>query len=322
MLVQELSEELISKWNQFLHQSNNGTIFHDLEFLAYHSPGKFNTSHLIFRKDNNQICAIMPGALVNENDKLILLSPYGASMGGFVTAQRIHLGECIEIVESLVIHAKEKAATSIVLTPVPTIYHTTPHHQMDFALFTSGFKYIKRLLISALDLRCIQKDPMDMFIGSVRGHIRKAVKSGVTVSESNQYPEFYKILMENKQKHGALPTHTLDELLDIQKRLPSKIRLFMAFLDKIPIAGVLVFICNEKVAYTFYICHLNEYHQYNAVSLILYDIVKKFKELNFSYLDLGPSIYPDMTISWGVLKFKESLNTMGYFRDTWHLDIE
>jgi hypothetical protein len=44
--------------------SNNGTLFHDLDFLGYHM-GKFDTQHLMFRQ-GGRLIAILPAAVVVE----------------------------------------------------------------------------------------------------------------------------------------------------------------------------------------------------------------------------------------------------------------
>jgi hypothetical protein len=60
MEIIEYSEKWKDKWDQFILESNNGTIFHMQKFFDYHSPGKFNFNHLIFI-DKGQITALLPG---------------------------------------------------------------------------------------------------------------------------------------------------------------------------------------------------------------------------------------------------------------------
>lgn len=314
--AERLNEGGYSEWQEFLHASNNGTIFHDLDFLAYHPPDRFDVHHLLFRRRGN-LLALFPAAIVRHESKAVLRSPYGASVGGFVTREGVRLDECLELVDALVEYATGVGVDAVEMTTVPTIYHATPHHHLDFALFTQGFTYVRRLLVSALDLASIVGDPMDAFEGRMRTAIRKALKAGVMVAESDQWRAFYDILLENKAKHGATPTHTLEELLDLKQRLPERVRLYLGYAEGRPVAGVLVFICNRRVATTFYICHLASYQACNPVSLVLHQVVQEYWRQGFRYLDLGPSVAPDMAVQWGVLKFKESLGTRGYFRDTW-----
>src|SRR5262249_41782415 len=70
-------------WRDFLASSSNGTLFHSLDFLAYHSRGRFEVHHLMFERPG-KLLALLPAAIVSEPWGRVLKSPYGASVGGFV----------------------------------------------------------------------------------------------------------------------------------------------------------------------------------------------------------------------------------------------
>jgi hypothetical protein len=36
----------VGAWRAFLHDSNNATLFHDLDFLGYHPPDRYDFRHL------------------------------------------------------------------------------------------------------------------------------------------------------------------------------------------------------------------------------------------------------------------------------------
>jgi hypothetical protein len=80
------------EWNTFVDGSNNGTVFHRLDFLNYHEPGKFNFKNLMFYK-SGELVAVLPAGMVKEAYK----SPMGASFGGFVINKNLPLvdGEAI-----------------------------------------------------------------------------------------------------------------------------------------------------------------------------------------------------------------------------------
>lgn len=50
------------KWDSFVRESNNGTIFHLQKFFEYHPENRFQFNHLIFLKKGN-IVAVLPGTL-------------------------------------------------------------------------------------------------------------------------------------------------------------------------------------------------------------------------------------------------------------------
>ena len=49
-------------WADFLAASDNATLFHDLRFLAYHPPERFETHHLLFRRGPS-VVAVLPAAV-------------------------------------------------------------------------------------------------------------------------------------------------------------------------------------------------------------------------------------------------------------------
>ena len=60
MIVIKKYDELdCSTWDNFIKNSNNGTIFQKRKFLNYHLNRKFNDCSLIFKK-NNKIIALFP----------------------------------------------------------------------------------------------------------------------------------------------------------------------------------------------------------------------------------------------------------------------
>ena len=83
--LKEYKKDYFDKWNKFVENSNNGTIFHRLDFLAYHGDKfKSNENHLIWFK-GDEIIALMPLGIFEENGKRIAKSPYGGSYGGVIT---------------------------------------------------------------------------------------------------------------------------------------------------------------------------------------------------------------------------------------------
>ena len=80
--LERFTPDLFDVWNNFIEKSNNGTIFHKLEFLAYHKNRfKEDEHHLILFKGES-IYAVFPMAVFIKDNKKIAMSPYGASYGG------------------------------------------------------------------------------------------------------------------------------------------------------------------------------------------------------------------------------------------------
>ena len=60
-----------NEWDDFIHSSSNGTIFHMQSFLSYHIDRQFKDHSLIFEK-RGTIIAVFPAAKVTMDKKNIL----------------------------------------------------------------------------------------------------------------------------------------------------------------------------------------------------------------------------------------------------------
>ena len=141
--IQKYSEEARKHWEKFVHESNNGTIFHTRRFLDYHPTDRFKDHSLVFM-EGNKILALFP-AIRKERDGLnTLISHQGASYGGFVYRENLSVRSAFDLIEALDVYAKSTQFDAIDMTLPPVIYHARPSHYLDFALYKFGFNYRKR----------------------------------------------------------------------------------------------------------------------------------------------------------------------------------
>jgi hypothetical protein len=310
--VREYEDADKDDWEDFVKGSNNGTIFHSLKFLSYHPKDKYNEHHLIFEK-KGRIISILPAAIIEKKRLRKLCSPYGASYGSFVVPTSINLKDSISIVKQLLDYCEQLDIESIHLTPPPSIYYKEYNNYLDFALIKNGFRYTKRELTSVIVMN--YGDPINSFNRDAKRSVMKSKNLGISVSATEDYSSFYEILLENKKKFEVLPTHSLEDLLRLKKIIPQNLKLFLAYIEEKPIAGVLIFICNSKTILAFYISQFLEYKKYRANNLLIYEIIKWGIYNNFEYFDLGTSTMI-MEPHWSLIQFKESVNSKGYFRDS------
>ena len=288
---------------------------HDQDFLSYHLEGKFNTHHLLFRNSKNrEIMAVLPGAVENE----VYLSPFGASYGGIVLSSKDKYNrlEVVDgIISSFVDHAQRNNIKKIKFTLPPLIYFKRPHNYIDFVLINNRFQYYRRELTCVLPLKDFS-EPFELFNESARRCTRKVIKSGIVFEESRDFDTFYEILEKNQmEKHGSKPTHTKEELFWLVTNMEKRLKMFMAYKEKIPIAGIMLFLCNDAVALAFYIANLLEYQRLNSLNGLFFETFNWCKRNDYLYLDLGTGTKEE-EVYWGVLNFKESLGARGFYRDT------
>jgi hypothetical protein len=307
-------------WDNFVEESDNGNIFHTRRFLSYHPKDKFIDASVLITK-NNKIVSLFPAVTVNREGKKILSSHSGASYGGYVYKKDLNMQEAFGMVHSLFDFAKELKCDRIQLTPPPIIYQSKYSNYVDFALYKNGFKYLKREISSVVQLDFESDNLEGTFRSEARTALKKAIKSGIEVAECERFEEYYEILKENlKMRHNVNPTHTLDELLKLKKIFPTKIRLWGAFLKDKLIAGVCNFSANSKVVLAFYISHNEEYQEYRAVNLLFYEIMKRYQDEGYKFLDFGIFTVNE-DINWGLARFKENFGARGIFRDTFYKDL-
>ncbi|NIR51838.1 GNAT family N-acetyltransferase [candidate division KSB1 bacterium] len=313
--VLEYEETLNKPWDDFVWGSDNGTLFHTRQFLNYHPSGRFQDASLIITKGESWV-ALLPAVAREREDEKSLISHAGASMGGVVMKSPQSIKDTFRIVDALVGSAQERAFRKIVLTLPPQIYFARPNNYLDFALLGLGFHYLKREVSSMIPLHFAEEDTLLRFNGSSRRAVRKALSLGVSVRESDDFASFYAILESNlKLRHNVQPTHTLEELRILKEIFPDRLKLFAAYNGDEMIAGVVVFVCNERVALAFYISHNEEHQKYRGVNLLFYEVIRWCIRQQLKFLDFGIFTI-NMKPNWGLARFKESFGALGIFRDT------
>ncbi|HZW38018.1 MAG TPA: GNAT family N-acetyltransferase [Ignavibacteriaceae bacterium] len=308
------------EWDRFVDTSDNGTMFHKRLFLSYHPKDRFEDASLLFTK-KGQIFSIFPAVILNRDGIRILSSHGGASYGSFVYNSNLNFREAFDLVESVIDFAKKKDCQRIQLTIPPIIYQSKYSNYIDFALVKNGFQYVKRDVSSVVQLDFDKEDLLNTYRAEARTAVKKSIKEGIEIAECEKFEEYYEILKKNlKMRHGVNPTHTLDELIKLKKMFPSKIRLWGAFLNDKLIAGVCNFSANSKVVLAFYISHDEDYQEYRAVNLLFYEIMKRYKDEGYKFLDFG-IFTVNMDPNWGLGRFKENFGARGIFRDTFYKDL-
>lgn len=307
-------------WETFVSQGNNGTIFHERKFLSYHPPEKFADHSLIFEKKSS-IKAVFPAAEKVLDNQRYLVSHPGSSYGGIVVERDLSFRDSYDYVEGLIRHARSEGFQGIQITLPPAIYQGRVSNYIDFSMIKHGFSYKKRDVSSMLTIESSPEENLKLFRPSHRTAVRKAVKQGVKIQESDDWKAFYQILETNLNiRHNVKPTHTLDELIKLKAIYPERVRLFGAYYDENMVAGVVNFSVNQDVVLAFYISHDEAHQELRAVNLLFYEIIKWCQNESFKYLDFG-IFTVDMEPNFGLGRFKENFGASGVFRDTFNLKL-
>jgi hypothetical protein len=302
-------------WKELLATSNNATLFHDLDFLAYHPPGKYDFRHLVALR-RNRIDAVIPGGLSPDG---VFVSPTGASVGGPAIRNSVHAEACLHLVDALQLYCKSAGWLGIEITLPPSVYNDEPDQIIEFALCVRGFRLIHRSMPLLVPLDHKRDDYCQrLFRRSHRSKVRAGRRKGVVVTEVGieGLEEFVELLAETHARLDALPTHTPDEIDSLFQRLPDRVRIWLAHLGARTIAGVLMFVLNRNICNTFYICDRASHREFHGVTVLLAEAVNVLATRGFRYVDLGPSA-SNAHFNRGVVSFKESLGARAFCRDRW-----
>lgn len=321
IVVAEFRPALASEWKRFLETSNNGTLFHDLDFLAYHPADRFDEHHLLVRQEG-KLLAILPAAIVTDSrGDRYLQSPYGASTGGIVVQEKTRLETLTGVVAAIKAHIARSALAGAVLRLGPSVYMRRPDQSLEFALAAEGFRLTARWLCLIESLEAANAGDeglLQQFTQSKRYDVRAALREGLAASEAG--PEaldrFYDLLLGTMDRHDAQPTHDKKEIGVLYRLVPGRLRLFFCTAGNVDLSAILVFMLNGVAACTFYICGKRKQ---SATALLLHHIMQVLAREGIRYLDLGPSA-SSVHVNRGNVQFKEGFGARGFCRDEWRWD--
>jgi hypothetical protein len=314
-LIRPYRPEDAGAWKAALRDSNNGTLFHDLDFLAYHAPGKYDFRHLVALRGTH-IEAVIPGALSADG---IFVSPAGASIGGPAVKKSMPAEACLHLVEALKLYCKSAGWQGIEITLPPPVYNDEPDQIIEFALHARGFELVHRSMPLLIPLDREKGDHYQrLFRQSQRSYVRANQRKGVIVSETGMegLNSFLELFEETHTRLETLPTHTAEEIESLLKRLPNRIRIWSAHVGETVIASVLLFVLNRNTCNAFYICDRVSHREFHGVTVLLAEALDALATRGFRYLDLGPSA-SSAHFNRGVASFKESLGAVAFCRDRW-----
>ncbi len=314
-------------WDTFVDTANNGTMFHKQTFLAYHPAERFLFHHLMFY-EGEELVAVLPGGIKqNFHNREVFWSPIGASYGGLVTGD-ISFERALRLVDALIEYGRRAGWSDIYMIPPPIIYNRVMTQHLEYAMLYRRFDYELHYISHAVDLSmgADSEDVIEQYGKSARKTVRKILREGrITTAERSDdesYRVFYEILLENKRKHNATPTHSLGEMIKLRELMPENIKLLSVYHDGKPIAGSWLFVCNRDVVLCFYNMLLYEYQHLNPIYLVMHETVRWAHANGYRWVDIGVSQVPGdpdpMTPSMNLIEFKERFHARGVIRSTYH----
>lgn len=303
------------EWDAFCEAAQQATFLHSRRFLSYHGE-RFIDQSLIIQEDTRWV-GVFPAAL-HLSDHSCIVSHPGITYGGVLHQGGLRGERMIAALDAVRLHYAAQGRQTLVYKAVPTFYHQSPAQDDLYALFRLGARRIRCDLSSTIDLQ--HRQPL---IKGRKWGFKKAQKSGVCVSEGNQYlSDMWNILAENlSKKYNTVPAHSLEELTLLAVRFPLNIRCVCGVLDGAVVAGVVLF-ATPTVFHTQYIAASDVGHDVCALDVVIEHCINAGVADQKRWFDFGiNNEQAGMILNEGLYRFKNGFGGGGYVHEFYELSL-
>lgn len=280
--VRRYTPDKANEWNRFVTASKNGTFLFDRQFMDYHAD-RFTDCSLMFYRDN-ALYALLPANVKDD----VLTSHGGLTYGGLVMSSRCSAKGVQEVFAAMNTYLSGMGVRRVVYKAIPWIYHQLPAEEDLYALTSISHA---TLIIRDISSAVIGDRPVK-FSESRKSGLRKALRMGLTVRESEDFATFWQILNANlTAKYGVRPVHSVSELELLHGHFPQGIRLYMVYDGETPLGGTLLFL-TPQVLHTQYISATAEGKAHGAIDLLFNHLINEVYT-DYRYIDFGKSTVSD-----------------------------
>ena len=281
--IRRYTAERADEWNAFVAASKNGTFLFDRRYMDYHGDRFEDCSLMVYFK--SRLYALLPANRLDDT----LYSHQGLTYGGLVMSDSSTTALVRELFREMNDWLREAGVSKVVYKHVPWIYASLPAEEDLFALAN-----VCRASLSSRDVGSVVMLNRRLKFSTLRSRcVKKALKAGVEIRESQDCSEFWPLLEANlKAKYDARPVHSLGEIVLLKSRFPQQIRLFVACREGRVIGGTLLYICARTVK-TQYISANEEGRRVGALDLLFTTLMDQCSENGAEYFDFGTSNLPD-----------------------------
>ena len=295
-------------WNALVRAAPGGTVFHDLDFLAYHDDRFIDHAcHLAWR-DEDEVCAVLPLGVFGDEAR----SPFGASFGGWICRTRPSMRRALAMVGGFIDWLRDAGLRRCRVTLPPPCYDVEADETFAFALAAHGFRVERRELTYVVALG---EASTSNWCPAARRQARKARRLGVEVRRDVEPRVLYPLLASEKRRLGRRPTHSLAEL----ERIAAAgrfVRCDVAVHEGEIVAGNMYFLCNSAW-FSFYPCVRRGGTNLGAGNLLFAEAMADARAAGCRAMDLGTTSVDQRVENPELCRFKESIGGRPALRDTW-----
>ncbi|HMG68661.1 MAG TPA: GNAT family N-acetyltransferase, partial [Chitinophagaceae bacterium] len=232
----------------------------------------------------------------------VVISHQGLTYGGFVLRPDEKLISSISIVHSALKFFYENDIPTFNIKCLPSFYNPQYSEELEYILFLLGAELYRRDTSLVIDKR------RDIgYSGNVRREANKAEKLSSKIVEEGDPDAFWNLLLipNLRNKYGAAPVHSIEEIQLLKKRFPGNIRQFSVYLEGSIVAGTTLFV-TPHVVHCQYISSNDEGRKSGCLNLLFRHLVEDIFP-SYRFFDFGIVNENDGSeINTGMLFWKES----------------
>ncbi len=308
--VKQYQESDYINWNAFIGQAKNANFLFHRDFMEYHKERFEDFSLMVF--EDKKLVAVLPANKAGA----IVFSHQGLTYGGLVCNEQSKLTTVINTFRSVLLFLNENKIEKLHVKTIPSIYHTKPAEEIQYALFLAEAKLVRRDSLSVIDLS--QKNNFSKI--RKRG-IQKGILNGLIIKEEEVFESFWnEILIPNlNERHDAEPVHSFAEMNLLKNNFPKNIRQFNVYFNDKIVAGTTVFE-SETVAHCQYISKYEKDENLGSLDFLYHFLItevfadKRFFDFGISNEDQGRKL------NEGLSYWKESFGASTIVHDFYEVE--
>ncbi len=299
-----------SVWNAFVTQSKNATFLFQREFIEYHKDRFNDFSLMVFKKE--KLVALLPANKVGNE----LHSHQGLTYGGLLLSKDIRFESVLNSFETLLKFLHKQNIASLYVKETPSIYHQFPSEEVCYLNFILNAELLRRDTLSVID----NQSRLNFSKSRIEG-IKRADKHGLKVVNDDDFETFWNSILKInlKNKHGANPVHSVEEIIYLKNKFPNNIKQFNVYHEQQIVAGATIFE-TEQVAHCQYISGNDDKNTLGSLD-VLHDYLINSVYYDKRYFDFGTSNENrGKNINEGLQFWKEGFGARTMTQDYYKID--
>lgn len=289
------------------------TFLHSRRFLSYHG-NKFKDRSLLFYM-NEHLAGVFPAAAGTEDN---VVSHPGATFGGIAHNGMLSGTRMLQSLASAARHYKKTGIKALTYKAVPWHFRLRPCEDDIFALHAAGAERTTCQLSSVMDL----KAPKPLVRPNRRRGARKAIAAGASSGEGREHvADIWNVISENlRERHGTIPSHSLEEILALANLFPQNIKFHVTLLADEVIAATVIFLF-PQTWHAQYIATTKKGREVCALDLLFTNLIARAAEEGMRWFSFGISNERNGKLNESLHDFKVRFGAGGITQDHYKVTL-